>query len=71
METCMTKFIGGLWAPILANIFIGCHKNRGSRDYNYCCVKIDSGGNVYCQAIKLGTQSKLYEQNYSQMILAI
>ena len=28
-------------------------------------------GNVYYQTNKLDTQSKLYEQNYSQMILAI
>ena len=33
--------------------------------------KIESWGNLYYQTVKLGTQSKLYEQNYSQMILAI
>ena len=33
--------------------------------------KNGSCGNGYYQTIRLGIQSKLYEQNYSQMILAI
>ena len=33
--------------------------------------KIESWGNLYYQTVKLGTQSKLYEQNYSQMIITI
>ena len=33
--------------------------------------KIESWGNLYYQTVKLGTQSKLYEQNYSQMIFVI
>ena len=41
---------------------------------NYCgvlCPKMDLAEMYYYQTIKLGTQSKLYEQNYSQMIFAI
>ena len=34
-------------------------------------IKNGSCGIVYYQSIKLGTQSKLYEQNYGQMILEI
>ena len=33
--------------------------------------KMDLAEMYYYQTIKLGTQSKLYEQNYSQMIFAI
>ena len=33
--------------------------------------KNESCGNVFYQTNKLGTQSRLYEQNYSQMIFAI
>ena len=36
-----------------------------------CCVKIEPCWNLYYQTVKLGTQSKLYEQSYSQIILAI
>ena len=35
------------------------------------CQKLNLGETYYYQTVKLGTQSKLYEQNYSQMILAI
>ena len=35
------------------------------------CPKMDLAEMYYYQTIKLGTQSKLYEQNYSQMIFAI
>ena len=33
--------------------------------------KMDLAEMYYYQTIKLGTQGKLYEQNYSQMIFAI
>ena len=33
--------------------------------------EIESWGYLYYQTVKLGTQSKLYEKHYSQMILAI
>ena len=35
------------------------------------CQKLNLGETYYYQTVKLGTQSKLYEQNYSQIILAI
>ena len=35
------------------------------------CPKMDLAEMCYYQTIKLGTQSKLDEQNYSQMIFAI
>ena len=35
------------------------------------CQKLNLGETYYYQTVKLGTQSKRYEQNYSQMILAI
>ena len=35
------------------------------------CQKLNLGETYYYQTVKLGTQSKLYEQNYGQMILAI
>ena len=35
------------------------------------CPKMDLEEMHYYQTIKLGTQSKLYEQNYSQMIFVI
>ena len=39
--------------------------------YGMLCPKMDLAEMYYYQTIKLGTQSKLYEQNYSQMIFAI
>ena len=33
--------------------------------------KLNLGETYYYQTVKIGTQSKLYEQNYSQIILAI
>ena len=35
------------------------------------CQKLNLGETYYYQTVKIGTQSKLYEQNYSQIILAI
>ena len=35
------------------------------------CQKLNLGETYYYQTVKLGTQSKLYEQSYSQMILTI
>ena len=35
------------------------------------CQKLNLGETYYHQTVKLGTQSKRYEQNYSQMILPI
>ena len=35
------------------------------------CQKLNLGETYYYQTVKLGTQSKLYKENYSQMILAI
>ena len=35
------------------------------------CQKLKFGETYYYQTVKLGTQSKLYKENYSQMILAI
>ena len=34
------------------------------------CQKLNLGETYYYQTVTLGTQSKLYEQSYSQMILA-
>ena len=33
--------------------------------------KIESWGNLYYETVKLGTQTKIYEQNYNRMILGI
>ena len=35
------------------------------------CQKLNLGETYYYQTVKLGTQSKLYKENYSQIILAI
>ena len=35
------------------------------------CQKLNLGETYYYQTVKIGTQSELYEQNFSQIILAI
>ena len=58
---------------LLFYYFYSCHYYYYYYYYCYCyllCPKMDLAEMHYYQTIKLGTQSKLYVQNYSQMIFA-
>ena len=67
----ISKAFNRFWHVGLLHKRKSCGKFHKVRDLAFLVSKIESCRNVYYQTKKLGTLSKLYEQNYSQMIHVI